>query len=228
MNMGNRGIALRVVALAFLIAFISGFVDAADGGLAGQGSGITSGIENASERVEYARDYIEQKRWEYIGEQWKGFFLGNSITRGIDSFFRAINVVFVVLFGHSYSLSLMMLLVFMLWLATFLSLPKYFFFIGSNGLRWLAALGATVIIAQLQIFNYISAGLYKLILFRTGTGWALGMFALILVLLAIYFALMKWLGRYIERAQEINKKKGLESRLLVLEAYQKGLKRARD
>lgn len=57
-----------------------------------------------------------EAKWAYLGKEWKNMILGNPIVKAIDSFFTSINIVFLIVFGIDYSLSLVFLFTVILWL----------------------------------------------------------------------------------------------------------------
>jgi hypothetical protein len=65
--------------------------------------------------------------WDYLSKEWKTMLLENPVVKGIDSFFQKISIVFLVLFGMSYSFSLVLLFIVILW---------FFFFIMFNRVFW--------------------------------------------------------------------------------------------
>ncbi|MDO8467506.1 MAG: hypothetical protein Q7S56_00985 [Nanoarchaeota archaeon] len=62
-----------------------------------------------------SQNYWNQK-WDYLGQEWQKILLQNSVIAAADGFFKKINIVFVVLFGIPYEMSLVLLAVFFLWL----------------------------------------------------------------------------------------------------------------
>jgi len=61
------------------------------------------GIMNATDDLQNA---IDEKRWEYLGEEWKKILLNNKAIEIFDNAMRSINFVFVFLFAEDYDLSI--------------------------------------------------------------------------------------------------------------------------
>lgn len=210
---------LSLLAFAFLVLGL--FVPASV--YAGDLQNQVQGLEQAAEQTQ---ELIDQERLNYLGEEWAGLFLNNKFIQPFHVFFGKINWFFLVMFAKDYSFSLEMLLAFMFWLFTLFSLPGYFFFIGQPSLRSLAALVGTVLLAHLSIFNYLSVVAVKLMFYKPTWYWSLVTFVFIVIVLMFYLYLNRAFGRALKYQKLLNKRKEIENRVTVLEAYRAGLKRA--
>ena len=175
--------------------------------------------------AEQAQEFIDSQRYNFIAGEWKGFLLENPFIQKIDAGLRQLNPIFIILFARSYSLSLDMLLVFMMWLFTLLSLPGYAYFMNQNSLKWLAALITTVIIAHLQVFNYLTGAAIKIIFYRPAWYWSLILFVVCIAMIVGFLYLNKYITGHLRAAREANEKHGFETRVKKIEAYQKGQSR---
>ncbi len=136
------------------------------------------------------------EKWEYLGKEWKNILLGSPIIQSIDSFFQKINVVFLVLFGINYSMSLVVFLTTFLWL--------YFLFTFYNILgntifsKWVSfviSLGICIGAAQIKLFQ-MPVNLIIGLFFGEKPWWAkLLIGAGILLVLAVVFVFIKKFGK---------------------------------
>jgi uncharacterized integral membrane protein len=149
----------------------------------------------------------------------------NSAIQRFDSTMHKLNPLYIVLFARDYSLSLEILLVFMMWLFTLLSIPGYLYFMSRESLRWLVGFVGTVIIAHLQIFNYLTTTAVKLIFYKSEWYWSLILFVVCIAMIAGYLYLNRYISGYLRAAREANEKRGLETSVKRIEAFQKGQKR---
>ncbi len=169
-------------------------------------------IKNDSviKRVEQLRNFTEENKWDYLSQQWKVLFLKNPMISSTDSFFRKINIVFVILFGRNYDLSFELFFAIALWVMTFLMMPRYLLFLKEEWMRWLGSLAIVVGLANAQLFNFISAGLFKIVFFRYEWYWKMFSVLVLLVILVAYRIFLKYFGQIIKKNQE--KKKELEAK----------------
>jgi len=104
------------------------------------------------------------EKWQTLGTEWKTNLMQNSFISGIDSFFQKINVVFLVLFGVDYSMSLALFLIVILWV--------FLFLIGFN------ILGNTIFSkwAAVLISIGVAIGAAQIKLFQLPVNWIIGLF----------------------------------------------------
>jgi len=154
-----------VFVFLFLVLLGSFGVFAAEGDLADQLADDPI-VEGTEELV----DFYEEKRWEYLSEQWKELLLKNRAVSGVDRTFRAINPVFVILFGQDYDLSLSLFFVVLIWI--FFTLYFHYIFLGfspfSQGVSLVIGVILSIVLAQLGFFALIAEWVFKLIFFKTG------------------------------------------------------------
>jgi hypothetical protein len=158
--MGNKFwcfIFLLMLALPFVFAQIN--PASLDGGL--------EKVEDAKEKID---EYSDVKRWEekwdYLGTKGKEILLKNKFVSGADKIFTKISVVFLVLFGQPYSLSLVLFFVIVLWLFVFFNLGnilKSWGIVGQGVLPFVGALLLTVGLAWTKALVKIVSFAGKLI-----------------------------------------------------------------
>ena len=173
--------------------------------------------------VEQLRNFTEENKWNYLSQEWKTLFLKSKTISSMDSFFRKINIIFVVLFGRAYDLSFELFFAITLWTMTFLMMPKYLLFLKEEWMRRLGSLAIVVGLANAQLFNFVSAGLFKIVFFRYEWYWKMFSILVLLVLLLAYKIFLKYFGQIIKKNQE--KKKELETKKnqLKIEKIVKGI-----
>jgi len=149
------------------------------------------------------------EKWEYLGKEWKNILMGNSIIRGIDSFFQKISIVFSVLFGIEYSLSLALFLTTILWLYVFFMLTGVLGnIISSKWVSLLISLGFVILLAQIKSFQ-IPVNFLIGLFFGENPWWMKLIIELIIfAILAVVFILIKNFGKQLAA----NKKKVKEEK----------------
>jgi len=186
--------------LCFVI--IAGFFVSFSGAL-----DLPEGAPLANE-TKYVQEVVDQKKWEYLGEAWQELLLDNKYIMRANALFTKMNPLFVILFAREYSFSVTMLFVFLLWLFTFLSLKQYKFMpkIGegssSEATNFVIALVATIILAHIKLFDYVAAGMFKLLFYKSSALWSLVTFVVLIILLILYLYVNLALGRYFKKKKE--------------------------
>lgn len=188
-------------------------------------TGLEGQIENASKTINNIEENISKIKYDYLSGQWKEVFLKNKTIASINSFFTDINIIFVILFGRSWSLSLEMLFSFMLWLFTLLSLTSYAYF--RNGwYKTIFVIAVTILLAQLQIFNYIALIAVKLMFYRSSASWSLITAIFIFVAIFFYLIINKKIAASLKKTREEKRKLLQEEKTKELEAFNKSLRTA--
>ncbi len=186
-------------------------------------------IENNSvvRGVDELREIAEERKWEFLSEQWKEILLKNRFISKIDSFFTKINFIFVFLMSRNYSLSLELFFVFLIWLFTLLSLYAYSSYFFDNDIyRGLIALAGTVIFSWLQIFNILGKGIIRLIFFSERGLISFFTSLLIFVLIFVYLFLNKMFAARLKEDKEEARKREFEHKVAVEEKFREGVSKA--
>lgn len=189
----------------------------------------TASIENDSvvrgvnQLRNYSEGFAEEGKWEYLSIAWKEVLLRNAVISKIDSALTKINPLFVVLFARDYALSGTLFLAFLLWLSTAMAIDGYFIaFIENRNYKTIAAFAGTIALAHLQIFNYLSVGLFKVIFYKSGWAWSLISTILVFAAIYVYFYLNRMFAARIKKGQEEARRNRLEGKTKQVEAWQKG------
>jgi uncharacterized membrane protein len=125
--------------------------------------------------------------WQLLGTRFQQAMLKNPVIFRINSFFERISIVFSILFGMPYSLSINLLFVIALWIIFVLdggNIIRSFFHL-SNHLAFGFSGGFTIILAQMKILLGIVNGAGTLIFSRES--WWARTIAIIIAILAIAF-----------------------------------------
>lgn len=232
--MEKRGLFILCLLLAICLFFISAFfINLVSAQI---DTGIdTSGFEGDAEKILNAtktlRNFTEENRWEYIGEQWKGLLLKNKGIATIDKAFRNLNFLFFFLFGENYDLSLTLLFAILLWIFFFAMFGKITssFSTFSEPVSYIVAFCMAVILAHLKFYHLISLILFKIIFFKGGIwGWIFLVlfFALYFVVLIFIERIIWRIGRMTRKTKEEQEKWDEKFRFKVFEKKMEGLEKA--
>lgn len=173
----------------------------------------TEALQNDSviQGVEKLQETVEERKWEYLSEQWKEILLKSKYISTLDSFFSKISLAFYILFGQDYSLSLHLLLVIMFWLFFLLSLERGLKTATSFGgnTAILMSLAVTLILAHLKVYAFLSTLVLKILFSREGV-WPWVLFAIFFILYLVALKYVKFavwkIGRHFKKSKEAKEK----------------------
>ena len=161
--MKKRG---RLISIIFVVLIISFFIINVHAQVP-SGTLDPKDLEEAGEKI---KEFTEKDRFEFLAEQWREILLKNKFIAPVDSFLREINIIFVILFGENYDLSLILFLVILTWIFFLLSFSSIFEAYTAFS-KWAAiaiGLGFNIIVAQLGIFRLIANGALTIAFYREG------------------------------------------------------------
>ena len=191
---------LLIICLLLAINLVSQLAKAQDDIL-----GLPAGL--SPEEVEKTQEKVEGK-WDYLAMEWKNIFLKNKFVSAIDSFFTKISIVFRILFGMEYSMSLVLLIVIILWFYFLINLSQIlkYFSTFSGGTSYLMGLGLAVILAQTKLFEKI-AQFFVWAIFGDKPWWfSLIITILLIAVLVVLYKLNKsFAGQMAKRRKEMKK-----------------------
>ena len=185
-------------------------------------------ILNATRKLQ---DLREEKKWEYLGEQWKAVLLKNKVISFWDGLFRKINFVFFFLFGQNYDLSLTFLFAVLLWIFFFAMFGKIFssFSTLSQGVSYVVGFLLATVLGHIKFYNFLSTIIFKIIFFKEGI-WR---WIFLLIYFAIYFVILILLekiiwkiGRHFKGTQEEKEKWDEKFKFKVFEKKVEGFEKA--
>jgi hypothetical protein len=214
-----------LLSLFFVIVFFVGAKAEIPGAEEGyQNDSIVQGVEGLQETV-------EGRKWEYIGEQWKELLLKNKNIAAIDAMLKKFNIVFVVLFGRDYELSLILLFTIMFWIFFFAMFSKIItgFSTFSSGVSFIIAFILTIILAQFKAYYALSLLVVKVLFFKQGIWpWiAFLVFFVAYLIFLIYLERIVWkIGRAFKKSKEEKEKWDERFHRQIFETRVRGLEKA--
>ena len=165
-----KKIGVVLVLFLFLISLIvyinaqsdfDQFEDAVD-------KGIEDKVENLEGKIdEYTDQDKWEEKWDYLGKEWKNILLKNPVVFASDTFLKKISIVFEILLGESYSLSIGFFFLIFLWLYLLFNLSfllKAFF---SGGISWVMSFLILLLFARIGFFGKVIV-VSKFLLFTLG------------------------------------------------------------
>lgn len=176
-------------------------------------------MENISDRIDHTGRKIteisrENVKWDYLGVQWQELLLKNEVISTMDRFLKKGNIVFVVLFGRDYSLSLTLFFLILIWIYFWSQLNKMLSLVStfSSITSRLISLALTVMFAQTGFFDWISQTIFKLAFYREGGWglvWSIGIFIAVLLISMVFGRFFTSLKRSILNFKEEERRKQL-------------------
>jgi hypothetical protein len=160
--------------------------------------------------VQQLQNFTEKEKLEYLSEQWKELLLKERHIASIDSFLQKFDWAFLFLFGREYELSLVLFFAVLIWIASFIALPKYFTFLKEPWMRYAAGFAGAVILAQLQIFNAIANFLISIYFYRYEWWWKIIAFVVLVAGLVAYYKFLKYFSNIIEARKKKKAEKQAE------------------
>ena len=167
-------------------------------------------------QIEEASTNLNSWSWDYLSNEWKTMLLGNSFVKGADSFLQSINVVFFVLFGIDYSLSLKFLLVVILWFYVLFRFDNLFkdVTLFSRGVSFVISFGLMIVMAHMGIIEAPVDGIMWLF-FSQKTWWMKLIIAVVIIAVLVFIAIL--IKKFGFRFKENRKKMKEEMERMQLE-----------
>jgi len=188
----NTGILFFVVFLLLCNFVISSGLDS-----------LKDSIDENAKKVTDTKEQIEEKKWDYLSEQWGRILLKNKIIAGVDNFFKKINIVFRVLIGEDYSLSFAVFFALALWFYFLINfnviLRDYSFF--SSGVSFGLSFCVASLMAQTGIYRVIYGVIFKLLFYKGGI-WSFIWFFILLVIFVFLYKLNKMVALNVKKSKE--------------------------
>jgi len=146
---------------------------------------------NYSQMEEASEKLTSTSSWDYLSEEWKTILLGNSVIKGIDSFLQGVNVVFFVLFGIDYSLSLKFFLVVILWFYVLFRFNNLFkdVTLFSKGVSFVISAGLVIVMSHMGIIEAPVDGIMWLF-FSQKTWWMKLIIAVVVIVVLVVIAVL--------------------------------------
>jgi len=171
------------------------------------------------------------QKWGEVLESWKQGFLQNELIAGINSFFTSINILFLILFGTDYSMSLFMFFVIVFWIfflvqiAGALRMTSIF----SKGISMIIAVGLTIVLAQLNLYSALSNFLFNNSFILNAKPWVGALvYVGIIILLVFLGTVNKLVEKKLEKNRELLEEEKAKLNRNVLDTYVSGIKKGMD
>ncbi|MEK6895378.1 MAG: hypothetical protein AABX48_02565 [Nanoarchaeota archaeon] len=201
---------LVLFVFVFSVLFISFFVNA------DTASNLNNNLDNINNQINNANNQInniQNTKWDYLGQEWQKILLRNSVIAAADGFFKKINVVFLILFGIPYEMSLVLLAVFFVWLIFWnwsYKLIKSWGIVGESLWPYVASLVFVVVLAQLKIIFNLVLFLGNLI-FAPSNAWTRTLIFCAVVFGFLIFQYLTYLySKFLRSRKEAIQKKATE------------------
>lgn len=197
----NKKLGLLFLAI-LILPFLMGILNSQGTDIPGLPSGVNPPqIENTTNQVTNVA-----LNWQTIAQQWKTSLLQNPVVYKVNSFFQDISIVFRVLFGQNYSMSLTLLIIIILWIFFLISLNRIFkdFTSFSKGVSFIISLLLVVVMAQINLLGAMSTFIIKLIFGTNNPLWMQLLFAFIIAMIILFImVLIKKFGKQsVKKRQE--------------------------
>jgi hypothetical protein len=165
--------------------------------------------------------------WQNLSAIWKQKLLENPIVIEINYFFSSVDIVFLVLFGESYSFSLRMFFIAVLWLWFLLQLKRVLgFSLFSQGkIAWLISAGLAIILAQFGLYGAIAGVFVKLISLPKQSWLGILVFAGVVFLLVILGNINRIVEKMVEKNRKASSEQKAEANRGILEGFVGQLKK---
>ncbi|MEM2933008.1 MAG: hypothetical protein QW622_02265 [Candidatus Pacearchaeota archaeon] len=170
--------------------------------------------------------------WQLIGERFKEMLLKNSFISGMNSFMERpyVSIIFRILFGMPYELSITLLFVVVLWLIIFIDLGNIFS--SYSTFSGLASYGISfaiaVIFAQVQIFKIIVNFVGTLIFARET--WLARVLLVISVIFILLFTdqISRYVADYLQKRKEAKEKEEAKTAEKEVKEFARGMEAGRE
>lgn len=137
----------------------------------GNAGALDEDAQKILDAAEKLKEFTEEDKFEYLGSQWKELLLKRESIAKIDTFLKSINPIFLILLSRSYTFSIELIFVIIIWLITFFSLRKYIIWFKAGWQKWGVSLLGTLLLAHIQFFNLLASIVFKLIFYKKTTYW---------------------------------------------------------
>lgn len=168
-------------------------------------------LKGIADALDEEKKTIEEKKWDYIGEKWKEWYLSNPVMQRVDSVLQKLNPVIRVVFGEDYNFSLLFFFVVLIWIVFFVSFSEIISTFGAFG-KWVSILMGlifTILGANLKIYNSISEFAFKVVFFKEGM-WGWIFFIALVGLIIFYLSVSGKIARWFRNLKEKKEKKKRE------------------
>ncbi|MDO8508691.1 MAG: hypothetical protein Q7S27_03330 [Nanoarchaeota archaeon] len=184
---------------------------------------VKESAEKIRETAGKLKELQEEKNAEFLALEWQKFLLGISFFNRLDQFFMKDKFIFNWIFALDYSFSLSVLFSVLIWIFTFIALPSYFIFLEGNAYKWFAGLAGTIILAHLQLFNYLGALGSRLVFYGHSAIWTSLTSFVVLIFIVMYYLFNLAIASRLKKAKKEGKLNELEHEVKEEKEFRKGI-----
>jgi len=174
---------------------------------------------------------MHSKNWGELLESWKQSIMQNEFVAGMNSFFTSINIIFLILFGTNYSLSLFMFFVIVFWIFFLFQISGALRMtsIFSKGVSWIIAVGLTIVLAQVRLYSALSNLLFNNSFILNANAWVGALFYVGIIILLVFLGTVnKLVEKKLEKNKELLEEEKAKLNRNVLDTYVGGIKKGMD
>ncbi|MFA5071405.1 MAG: hypothetical protein WC511_03510 [Candidatus Pacearchaeota archaeon] len=171
------------------------------------------------------------QKWGEMLESWKQSFLQNEFVAGMNSFFTSINILFLILFGTNYSMSLFMFFVIAFWVFFLLQIAGGLRMtsIFSKSISWIIAIGLTIVLAQVKLYSALSNLLFNNSFILNAEPWVGALvYVGIIILLVFLGSVSKIVEKKLEKNRELLAEEREKLNRNILDTYVGGIKKGME
>ena len=210
----------KIIPILLFFFILTSVASAQTGNIGEQIEDSVEGLENNITKI---KEFGEKDKWDFIGSRWKEFLLKNKAIVGIDTFFTKINIVFVILFGMDWELSMQMFFAFLFWIFTFFSCINYFSKTKFRQTALIWAFLTVLFLAVINLFEYFGEFGVWLVFYSGSFIWKLFLFVFVIVLIISWFGLNKFIAKRMEKSMKRKKEEKTDVNLKKIDNIVKGL-----
>ncbi|MBD3252435.1 hypothetical protein GF386_01760 [Candidatus Pacearchaeota archaeon] len=150
----------------------------------------------------------DEIRAEYLRQQWEKIIENNLVMSAVHNTFQEIDIVFVVLFGMHYEISLTLFFVILLWIIIALKMPDIIKSLTklSTLPSFAIAMGIPIILAQIQVLRYFAELLVKFLFYQEAALARFFAAIVIFLVIIIIYALEEQIAEYLKQKEEQKEK----------------------
>ncbi|MDP4039309.1 MAG: hypothetical protein Q8P57_01905 [Candidatus Pacearchaeota archaeon] len=207
-------LAVFFILFSFVSAQLDGVVEGLEGNVAKAEGGINT-----------AKEFTEKDKYDFLTEQWKELLLKNKVISGVNGFFEKIDIVFLILLGMHWSLSMQMFFAFLIWISMFLVFLKWFSGVQNKWLKVFYVFGANILLAQINFFGYLGNGASKLIFYKDAILLKVLFFFIVVILIVLWWKVNDFIVDILTKRREKKKEESAEFNQKKTEKVVEGITR---
>jgi predicted PurR-regulated permease PerM len=219
----NKRVFVFLIVAVFILPILLQLASAQIGVDLSNPAQVPGQIQETQQQLEKLKNQTE---WQYLGIRIQESLMKNSFIAWMDSSFKSISIVFNILFGMPYSLSITLLFVIALWLIVFIDGGNIIHSHSalSSGASYGISFAFALVFSQLKVFENI-VNFAGTLVFAREAWWArmLLVFVIILVLIVLDQG-GRYLAKYLKKKKEAKEKAESTAAGREIQATAKGLR----